>query len=240
MKSKAILLLVIGLASFSYSFAQNVGIGTNSPQDKLHVDGYLRSNALISTSDTLVTLASPNGRIITASAGNSGQVLTSNGTGRAPSWEAPGSSSGKIHYALQSSYRSLTVNTSSAPSALILSKTFTPQNDTVIVNFNVSGWVVASSMPTTPGHPFLFRVIVNGSTQKQISAAPHRNTSSFADRGRLTLSYSYPVAVNAGVQNTVDIRVQTLFTPSGSITIELDPTTLSNNSNLIIYDFATN
>lgn len=229
----------------SLAYSQNVGIGNSNPQDKLHVSGYLRSDNLQSVADTLVLLASPEGRIISLNAGTSGQVLTSQGTGLAPKWQTPAaggtpSVTGKMHTKFLGGLVSATVDNSTAPTVTLLSHTFTPINDTVILNFNATGWVTASTMATSPGHPFLFRMEVNGTSIKQISAAPHRNTSSLADRGRLTVSFSYPVQVNPGVPNTVVIRILTLFTAAGSITMTFDPTTLSNSGNLVIHDFPTN
>ena len=54
--------------------AQNVGIGTFSPSQKLDVAGNIKLTGAIM----------PNGI-----AGNAGQVLTSNGTGTAATWESP-------------------------------------------------------------------------------------------------------------------------------------------------------
>lgn len=243
MKKGYLLPVLLLMSSFVYS--QNVGIGNSNPQDKLHVSGYLRSDNLQSVADTVVLVATPQGRIISLNAGTSGQVLTSQGSGLAPKWQTPVAGgtpavTGKIYTMFLGALVSATVDNSTAPTVTLMSHTFTPINDTVILNFNATGWVTSSTMATTPGHPFLFRMEVNGTSIKQVSAAPQRNTSALGDRGRLTVSFSYPVRVNAGVPNTVVIRILTLFTAAGSITMTFDPTTLSNSGNLIIHDFPTN
>lgn len=77
MKRNMISLLMTMVVYINLS-AQNVGIGTTTPAQKLDVVGNLRVSGAIM----------PGG-----SAGTAGQVLTSNGTGAAPTWEnmvAPG------------------------------------------------------------------------------------------------------------------------------------------------------
>lgn len=87
MKSYRIRFLLIACILFlcSSTFAQNVGIGTATPLDKLHVAGFIRSNSLASI-DSNIVLSDVNGRLINMNAGTSGQVLTSQGAGRAPAW----------------------------------------------------------------------------------------------------------------------------------------------------------
>ena len=75
---KKVVISILFFVSIKNSRAQNVGIGTASPTQKLDVVGNLRVSGAIM----------PGG-----SAGTAGQVLTSNGTGVAPTWEnlvAPG------------------------------------------------------------------------------------------------------------------------------------------------------
>jgi hypothetical protein len=71
---KQILLLALVGSSFAAS-AQNVGIGTAAPAQKLHVNGNLRFDGALM----------PNGN-----AGTSGQVLVSQGPGVAPIWSSVG------------------------------------------------------------------------------------------------------------------------------------------------------
>lgn len=71
--------------------AQNVGIGTSTPAEKLHVAGFIRSNSLASA-DTNVVVSDVNGKLINLAPGTAGQVLKSQGPGRRPIWgPAPGS-----------------------------------------------------------------------------------------------------------------------------------------------------
>jgi len=68
---KRISLMIVMLAAFHFSHSQNVGVGVSAPTQKLDVNGNIQfSGALM-----------PNG-----SAGTSGQVLISQGSGIAPVW----------------------------------------------------------------------------------------------------------------------------------------------------------
>lgn len=71
--------------SAGFAYAQNVGIGTNNPVEKLHVNGFIRSNPL-ATADTNVVVSDVNGKLINLAPGTSGQVLKSQGPGRSPVW----------------------------------------------------------------------------------------------------------------------------------------------------------
>jgi hypothetical protein len=74
---------VCALFASNAIFAQNVGIGTNNPLDKLHVAGNVRVNPLAGVGNR-VAGADANGTLIIFAAGTTGQVLTQTGGG--PAW----------------------------------------------------------------------------------------------------------------------------------------------------------
>jgi len=90
--------------------AQNVGIGTANPLEKLHVDGNVQINGLASA-DTNVVLSNLNGKLINLNSGVAGEVLTSQGPGRAPAWAAAAAGQSSIS-APQVVSRSISVGSS--------------------------------------------------------------------------------------------------------------------------------
>jgi hypothetical protein len=85
MRLRFILTVLTLAVYFGCLCAQNVGIGNNNPLDKLHVSGFVRSSALANT-DTNLVVSDFNGRLVNLAPGTSGQVLKSQGPGRAPVW----------------------------------------------------------------------------------------------------------------------------------------------------------
>lgn len=69
--------------------AQNVGIGTNTPQEKLHVIGNTRVSTLAGAGNRLVG-SDANGTLINIASGTNGQILTQTATG--PVWQNAGGS----------------------------------------------------------------------------------------------------------------------------------------------------
>lgn len=64
----------------------NIGIGLVSPDEKLHLSGYIRSDSLAGSSPSVI-IAEPNGRLNRMGAGNPSDVLYSGTNG--PYWDSP-------------------------------------------------------------------------------------------------------------------------------------------------------
>lgn len=76
--------LMAVLLSASSLMAQNVGIGTNTPAEKLHVVGNVRVSNLAGVGTRMVG-ADANGTLVVVAAGTNGQVLTQTAGG--PAWQ---------------------------------------------------------------------------------------------------------------------------------------------------------
>ncbi len=232
--------LVLGAISLQ---AQNVGIGNPNPLEKLHISGgNLRVDALASP-DTNVVVSDIDGKIINLDAGSTGQVLTSQGAGRAPIWANAGAtvpSSDKIHFLRLTGAPSVTVNTSSASSLTLLTHNFIPANDTVIFSFSAQGRISSTVVLSSQLHTYVFRVIVNGVNYQQVYCHLVHNGAASVTSAFLPTNFSFPVPVNPGSNNTITVQVLTLFTASGSQTLTYDTSAFTQFATSMIYDFQTN
>lgn len=74
--------------------AQNVGIGTSAPLEKLHVAGNVRVDPLAGSANR-VTIANPQGTFQVVPVGNNGEILTQHPSG--PQWQPlPNSSASSV------------------------------------------------------------------------------------------------------------------------------------------------
>jgi hypothetical protein len=119
--------------------AQNVGIGTATPLEKLHVAGNVRVNGL-SGVGTRVVSADVNGTLVVVPAGVNGQVLTQTAAG--PVFQSGG--------ALTVSSASLgvdyIVNTAAWTNVTGITVTFTATRTNALVMFSASGFAYTNSM----------------------------------------------------------------------------------------------
>jgi hypothetical protein len=76
--------VLIALFGASVAWAQNVGIGINTPLEKLHVNGNVRVSTLAGVGTRMVG-ADANGTLVVVPAGVAGQVLTQTAGG--PAWQ---------------------------------------------------------------------------------------------------------------------------------------------------------
>lgn len=123
-----------------------VGLGTSTPQRKLHVNGGLQITNELNVGGDASTVGS---------AGTTGQILTSNGTGVAPSWETLNTTSnnpvmlvgGTIADAITSTQITVASNVNTSNNATLSTYSFTLTKPS-IVDFNAS---VSSAFHTTSG-----------------------------------------------------------------------------------------
>lgn len=238
---KKILYSIIFLSNF-YTFfnkcyAQNVGIGTSSPTEKLHVNGNLRVENL-SSPDSNVVLSDVNGKLINLSSGTSGQVLTSQGPGRAPDWTTP--KTGNIFVQSLTGNPSVTCSNSSAGTLSLLTHNFIPTHDTVLFTFTAQGRLTSTSALPAQPHPYIFRIVVNSVTYRQFYQNIVHNGSGSVTTAFVPISVSLPIPVTPNVNNTITIQVLTFLTSGGTYTLTFDTSTFTQFANSIIYDFPTN
>lgn len=109
----------------------NVGIGTATPQNKLHINGGLQVTSEINVGGNASTAGS---------SGSSGQILASNGAGAAPSWKTLNTVSGTIS----------TANYVQGTTALDI-----PQGTTA----DVPGATITLTVPAGTTQTFLFTIL---------------------------------------------------------------------------------
>lgn len=233
--------LLLTLCFVSPAKTQNVGIGLSGPLDKLHVNGFIRSDQLAS-GDTTVTLADFNGRLIKLPAGAAGTVLTSQGAGLAPEWATPASGGGgTVYTTVLGPVTNATVSNLGSPAMILLSKTITPVNDTVLVSFSANAIVTASTVPATPLVHYGFQIRTGISTFKEFWAHPHTNQAGLGiNQGKMSVSFTYPVPVTPGVPVNINIFLRAQNTVSGSQTIQFDTGAMWGSAGMTIWDIATN
>jgi hypothetical protein len=135
--------------------AGDVGIGTTTPQRKLHVNGALQVTNELNVGGTTNTAGS---------AGTVGQMLSSNGAGVAPSWKTLNTLSGTVSSAnYVQGTTALTINqgiTADVPGATI---TLTvPAGITQTFLFNILGYAVNATTASGQATQGVFSLLQNG------------------------------------------------------------------------------
>lgn len=217
------------MESGNFYVNDNVAIGLNAdpPQAKLHVDGNIKSESLADLSIKRILYADVDGEIKSLPNGDPGDVLMIDGTGH-PAW-VPSQGSQIFFSKLETpeSYNSLSPT-------LIFSKTISPINDTVIVEFNLNGEVTSGSATVSPLTSFEVTLVVNGVVINRAYGHPNSN----ATDSHINISFSVPV--ECFPSSLIEVYIQRFSTPN--ITISVDPMDLSDpqNATMIIHDILTN
>jgi hypothetical protein len=204
-----------------------IGIAADPPQAKLHVDGNIKSEALADLSIKRILYADVDGEILSLPNGNPGDVLMIDGTGY-PAWSPY--TGAQIYFSKLETPQSYGVAYTS-----VVSKTISPMNDTVMVEFNLSGRVDSGSGTVSPLSSFEVTLEVDGIAVAKSYGHPNTN----ATGGVINISFSIPVEV---VSNSMsfEVFIQRYTTPN--ITITVDPMVFGDqqNATLTIYDLPTN
>ena len=218
MKFTTTLLCSLLFAGFTFLGlqAQNVGIGTATPAEKLHVAGTLRVNSLAGIG-TRVVGADLNGTLNVIGPGTNGQVLTQTGGG--PAWQNGGANVASV--SLAADYTVTTTGFANVPG---MSLNFTATKTSALVIFSASGFAYTNSMAFVQ-----FRVM-NGAT---VLGGTNTMTQSYDDvTGTITpwsctfsknitglvpgTAYTFTVqALRNGILGTYDTVIQAASTPNG-------------------------
>ncbi len=148
------LILLIGMLSTICLKAQ-VGINTNAPQKTLHVNGSLEITNELNVGGTATTAGD---------AGSSGQVLTSNGSNAAPSWQYLSTVSGTIadiRYVQGNATR--TVNKAATVDVPGVTVTMTvPAGKTQTFLFTITGYASNQTVAAGAATQGVFTLLQNG------------------------------------------------------------------------------
>lgn len=216
LKSVIFTLSILVLMSITAAVsAQNVGIGTASPAEKLHVAGNIRANFL-SGVGTRVVGADLNGSLTIIAPGTNGQVLTQTAAG--PVYQ------NALNIASTSLTTDYTVTSTTMTNIPGMSVTFTATKTNAMLIFSASGFAYTNSMAYVQ-----FRVM-NGGT---VLGGTNTLTQNYDDvTGTvtpwsctftknitgLTVGNSYTFQVQAlrnGIYGTYDTVIQAATTPNG-------------------------
>lgn len=152
---KLTLSIIIALLSFCNKAEAQVGINTPTPQKSLHVNGALQVTNELNVGGNASTAGS---------AGTSGQVLVSNGTNAAPSWQPLNVVTGTIAavYYAQGTTQT-TINQGSTADVPGVTVTVTvPAGLTQTFLFNVLGYAVNATTATGAASQGVFALLQNG------------------------------------------------------------------------------
>ncbi len=216
--STLLLSLLVFAATAHSLIAQNVGIGTAAPLERLHVAGNVRVNGLAGVG-TRVVGSDLNGTLVNIAPGANGQVLTQTVGG--PAWQTGGGGANVASVSLAADY---TVTTTAFTNVTGMSLTFTATKTSALVMFSASGFAYTNSMAFVQ-----FRVM-DGAT---ILGGTNSLTQNYDDvTGTVTPwsctftrnitglvignSYTYRVqALRNGIFGTYDTVIQAATTPAG-------------------------
>jgi hypothetical protein len=136
--------LLSGILFFPLIINGQVGVGTQTPQRTLHVNGSLQVVNEINLGGTASTAGS---------AGTTGQILASNGPGVAPSWKAAGGISGTVAaaYYVQGTTATTILQGATADVPGVTITLTVPAGLTQTFLFTILGYAIQASSVSTQG-----------------------------------------------------------------------------------------
>lgn len=133
---KATLLFLL-LISPIFIFCQNVGVGTNNPTEKLHVEGKARISSL-DGSGTRIIAANSNGTLETIPNGSNGEVLTKTQSGLV--YMKP------VAFNSKSLQSDILISSTTFTDVPTMSVTFTATQADAMIIFSASGFAYSNAM----------------------------------------------------------------------------------------------